>query len=83
MTFILEQNRLIAAEHIARKAVRLAKAGQELDADRAQNRLCDVVEASRWPRTFTSNLVENIGRANSLAVMIDREIVDFTLGRRS
>lgn len=83
MTFVLEQHRLAAAEHIARKAVRLAKAGEHYDADRAQNRLCDCVEQSRWPRTFTANLVENIGRANSLAVMIDREIVDFTLGRRS
>lgn len=81
MTFVLEQNRLAAAEHIARKAVRLAKAGQHHEADRAQNRLCDVVAQSRWPRTFTSNLVENIGRANALAVMIDREIIDFTLGR--
>ena len=82
MTLILEQHRLAAAEHIARKAVRLEKSGQQDDADRAQNRLCDCVEASRWPRVFTQNLVESIGRANSLAVMIDREIVDFTLGRR-
>ena len=81
MTFVLEQHRLAAAEHIARKAVRLAKAGQQEESDRAQNRLCDCVEQSRWPRTFTSNLVERIGRNNALAVMIDREIVDFTLGR--
>ncbi len=78
---ILEQHRLAAAEHIARKAVRLAKAGEDHDADRAQNRLCDVMEASRWPRALTQNLVENIGRKNSLAVMIDRDIIDFTLGR--
>lgn len=81
MTMILEQHRLAAAEHIARKAVRLAKAGQHYDADRAQNRLCDCVEASRWPQVFTQNLVENIGRRNALDVMIDRKIVDFTLGR--
>ena len=82
MTMILEQHRLAAAEHIARKAVRLEKAGQTYDANRAQNRLCDVVENSRWPNVFTQNLVECIGRSNSIAVMIDREIVDFTLGRR-
>lgn len=79
MTMILEQNRLAAAEHIARKAVRLAKAGQNRDADRAQNRLADVVEASRWPRAFTQNLVENIGRKNAMAVLIDREIIDIAL----
>lgn len=81
MTMIFEQHRLAAAEHIARKSVRLAKAGQHEDADRAQNRLCDVMEASRWPRSLTANLVENIGRSNSMAVMIDRDIIDFTLGR--
>lgn len=82
MTFVLEQHRLAAAEHIARKSIRLAKAGLQEESDRAQNRLCDCVEQSRWPRTFTSNLVESLGRNNSIAVMIDQKIVDFTLGRR-
>lgn len=81
MTMILEQHRLAAAEHIARKSIRLQKAGNLLDADRAQNRLCDVMEGSRWPVSLTQNLVEAIGRSNSIAVMIDREIIDFTLGR--
>lgn len=81
MTLILEQNRLAAAEHIARKTVRFLKAGNVTEGNRAQNRLADVVGASRWPRVFTQNLVENIGRKNSISVMIDQEIIDFTLGR--
>lgn len=77
-----EEHLLAAADHIARKSVRLMKQGDEEASIRAQNRLADAVAASRWPNVFLANLVESIGRENSLAVMIDREVVDFVLGRR-
>lgn len=77
---IHEEHRLAAAEHIARKVVRLQKSGDAHSALKAQHRLCDVVGNSRWPHVMLGNLVKNIGRANSLAVDIDRKVVDFVLG---
>lgn len=65
-------HRLAAAVHIANMEIR---AVSQHDADRAHDRLVDVVEASQYPNLFLAHLVKKLGRDRSLAVRIEPDAI--------
>lgn len=75
--------RIEIANNIARTEIRERRHGDVAAADRAHNRLCDVIESAEYPNIALRDTIKRLGRHNALAVGIDRDVVLRALPLRS
>jgi hypothetical protein len=73
--------RLDCAEHAAKVELRERRNGDGEAADRAHDRMFDLVADSSFPNITLAELVRRLGRTRSLAIGVDRPIVDLALKR--
>lgn len=71
--------RLDCAQHNAQAEIRYRAKGDEKGAVSAHNKVVDLIEAAEYPNVTLRALVRRLDRHKSLAIGIDRPVVDLAL----
>lgn len=79
MQQITDNARLNGALHIANTALRFGRQGNNVERDRAINRMYDVLETCQYPYYTTSRLVKRLGRGKSLVLGLRKPLIDLAL----
>lgn len=69
---VLEQ----CALHVAKTELALRAKGNDADADRAHNRLVDLIEGAPDSYVLGARVVRRLGRVNALAVGFDKDAIE-------